>query len=69
MRNFISLNQKVGEKLKLFTKVKTLIYCPDHAAIQEVLIRSQILETVEGLHLEQEAACRPADHLGGEEQG
>ena len=44
--NFISMNQKVGEKLKLFTKVKTLIYCPDHAAIQEVLIRSQILETV-----------------------
>jgi len=44
--NFISLNQKVGEKLKLFTKVDTLIYCPDHAAIQEVLIRSQILETV-----------------------
>jgi len=44
--NFISLNQKVGEKLKLFTKVETLIYCPDHAAVQEVLIRSQILETV-----------------------
>lgn len=45
--NFISLNQKAGEKLKLFTKVDTLIYCPDHAGIQEVLIRSQILETVE----------------------
>lgn len=45
--NFISMNQKVGEKLKLFTKVETLIYCPDHAAIQEVLIRSQILETVQ----------------------
>jgi len=44
--NFISMNQKVGEKLKLFTKVENLIYCPDHAVIQEVLIRSQILETV-----------------------
>ena len=44
--NFISLNQKVGEKLKLFTKVDTLVYCLDHAAVQEVLIRSQILETV-----------------------
>ncbi len=44
--NFISINQKVGEKLKLFTKVDTLIYCVDHAAIQEILIRSQILETV-----------------------
>ena len=44
--NFISLNQKVGEKLKLFTKVDTLIYCPDHSAIQGGVIRSQILETV-----------------------
>ena len=44
--NFISQNQKIGEKLKLFTKVKTLIYCLDHSAIQEILIRSQILETV-----------------------
>ncbi len=45
--NFISINQKVGEKLKLFTKVDTLIYCLDHAAVQEILIRSQILETVQ----------------------
>ncbi|HSG68540.1 MAG TPA: Mur ligase family protein, partial [Bacteroidales bacterium] len=44
--NFISLSQKIGEKLKFFTKVDTLIYCSDHTAIQEVLIRSQILETV-----------------------
>ncbi|MCD4723540.1 MAG: bifunctional UDP-N-acetylmuramoyl-tripeptide:D-alanyl-D-alanine ligase/alanine racemase [Bacteroidales bacterium] len=45
--NFISIMQKVGEKLKLFTKVDTLIYCSDHAAIQEVLIRSQMLETIQ----------------------
>ena len=44
--NFISTNQKAGEKLKLFTKVDTLIYCSDHASIQEVLIRSEILETI-----------------------
>jgi len=44
--NFISLNQKIGEKLKLFTKVDTLIYCTDHMAIQEILIRSQMLETI-----------------------
>jgi alanine racemase len=44
--NFISLNQKVGEKLKLFTKVDTLIYCADHAPVQEVLFRSQMLETI-----------------------
>jgi Alr-MurF fusion protein len=41
--NFINKQQKVGEKLKLFTKVDTLIYCADHREIQEVIIRSQIL--------------------------
>ncbi len=44
--NFINRVQKVGEKLKLFTKVKTLIYCPDHREIQQVIIRSQILEGI-----------------------
>jgi alanine racemase len=44
--NFISMPQKIGEKLKLFTKVKKLVYCVDHAEIQEIIIRSEILETV-----------------------
>lgn len=44
--NFINRQQKIGEKLKLFTKVKTLIYCADHREIQEVLIRSQILSSI-----------------------
>jgi alanine racemase len=44
--NFINKNQKIGEKLKLFTKVDTLIYCTDHAEIQEVIIKSQILEGI-----------------------
>lgn len=44
--NFISINQKVGEKLKLFTKVETLIYNPDFGVIQETIIRSQILESI-----------------------
>ena len=44
--NFISIHQKVGEKLKLFTKVDTLIYCSDHREIQEVIIRSEILESI-----------------------
>jgi len=42
--NFINKIQKIGEKLKLFTKVETLIYCSDHAEIQEVIIKSQILD-------------------------
>jgi len=45
--NFLNLKQKVGEKLKLFTKVKTLIYCPDSSEIQETLIRSEILNSIE----------------------
>lgn len=44
--NFININQKIGEKLKLFTKVETLIYCIDHSEIQGIIIRSQILESV-----------------------
>ncbi|MCD4732051.1 MAG: bifunctional UDP-N-acetylmuramoyl-tripeptide:D-alanyl-D-alanine ligase/alanine racemase, partial [Bacteroidales bacterium] len=44
--NFINIIQKVGEKLKLFTKVNTLIYNPDYAEIQETIIRSEILNTI-----------------------
>lgn len=44
--NFINNSQKIGEKLKLFTKVDTLIYNLDHAEIQGIIIRSQILESV-----------------------
>jgi len=45
--NFISKNQKVGEKLKLFTKVETLVYSLDHPEIREVVIRSEILKSIE----------------------
>ncbi|MCK5776693.1 MAG: bifunctional UDP-N-acetylmuramoyl-tripeptide:D-alanyl-D-alanine ligase/alanine racemase, partial [Bacteroidales bacterium] len=38
--NFINNTHKAGEKLKLFTKVDTLIYSPDQKNIHEVLIRS-----------------------------
>ena len=44
--NFIQTNQKVGEKLKLFTKVDTLIYSPDHTEIQEIIIKSEILKNI-----------------------
>lgn len=44
--NFINLQQKAGEKLKLFTKVDTLIYCADHPEIQGVIIRSEILNRI-----------------------
>lgn len=45
-KNFISTPQKVGEKLKLFTKVNTLIYCLDHTDIQGIIIRSEILNGI-----------------------
>jgi len=44
--NFISNIQKTGEKLKLFTKVNTLIYNTDQKDIQEVVIRSGILQNI-----------------------
>ncbi len=44
--NFMSLQQKVGEKLKLFTRVETLIYCLDQPDVREVIIRSGILKNI-----------------------
>jgi len=44
--NFINNTHKAGEKLKLFTKVETLIYSPDQKNIQEVLIRSELLDSI-----------------------
>lgn len=44
--NFIQTAQKVGEKLKLFTKVDTLIYSTDYREIQETIIKSEILKTI-----------------------
>lgn len=44
--NFIHRQQKVGEKLKLFTRVNTLIYCVDQNDVQEVIIRSEILDNI-----------------------
>ena len=44
--NFIQTSQKVGEKLKLFTKVDTLVYCTDHADIQSIIIKSELLRTI-----------------------
>ena len=43
---FIGLAQKIGEKLKLFTRVKTLIYNNDQKELLEVIIRSGILENI-----------------------
>jgi Alr-MurF fusion protein len=45
-KNFINLAQKVGEKLKLFTKVGTLIYCSDYFEIQDRIIRSELSESI-----------------------
>ena len=45
--NFINYMQKIGEKLKLFTHVNTLIYNSDQKEVQEVIIKSGILNRVE----------------------
>ncbi|MEI6124353.1 MAG: bifunctional UDP-N-acetylmuramoyl-tripeptide:D-alanyl-D-alanine ligase/alanine racemase [Bacteroidota bacterium] len=43
-KNFINSKQKTGEKLNLFTKVETLIYCLDSVEIQDRIIQSEILK-------------------------
>lgn len=43
-KNFIDIRQKVGEKLNLFTKTETLIYCSDYFDIQDRIIKSGILK-------------------------
>lgn len=40
--NFININQKVGEKLKLFKKSDTIIYCSDYFEIQEKIYQSDV---------------------------
>ena len=44
--NFISRLQKAGEKLNLFTKAESLVYCMDYSDIQEVILRSGITSKV-----------------------
>lgn len=55
--NFINTNQKVGEKLKLFTKVDTLIYNKDKREIQEVIIKSEILSNIKSFCWGEEDSC------------
>lgn len=40
--NFINTAQKTGEKLKLFTRVKTLVFCFDHSEILEQLYKTDL---------------------------
>jgi alanine racemase len=45
--NFINRTQKAGEKLKLFTKVKKLVYCIDQKELQEGIIKTGLLKNIE----------------------
>lgn len=45
--NFINRIQKAGEKFKLFTKVKTLVYCIDQKELQEGIIKTGLLKNIE----------------------
>lgn len=40
--NFIHQTQKIGEKLKLFSKVNELVYCSDYYGISERILKSGI---------------------------
>ncbi|HEX7410897.1 MAG TPA: bifunctional UDP-N-acetylmuramoyl-tripeptide:D-alanyl-D-alanine ligase/alanine racemase [Bacteroidales bacterium] len=45
--NFINRNQKIGEKLKLFTKVETLIYSIDDSELHERLLKTGLIDLIE----------------------
>ncbi|MFA5972307.1 MAG: bifunctional UDP-N-acetylmuramoyl-tripeptide:D-alanyl-D-alanine ligase/alanine racemase [Lentimicrobiaceae bacterium] len=45
--NFINRIQKAGEKFKLFTKVKTLVYCIDQKEVQEGIIKTGLLKNID----------------------
>jgi len=55
--NFINLKQKVGEKLKLFTHVDTLIYNTDQKDVQEIVIRSGILNGIKAFSWGKDENC------------
>lgn len=44
--NFINRNQKIGEKLKLFTKVETLIYSIDDTQLHERLLKTGLIDLI-----------------------
>lgn len=44
--NFISIQQKVGEKLKLFKRTEVLIYCMDQPEVLETIFRSEIQKSI-----------------------
>lgn len=44
--NFVHWDQKISEKLKLFTKVETLIYCIDYLDIKEKILKSEVFKTI-----------------------
>lgn len=44
--NFLNRQQKAGEKLSLFIRVKTLIYCLDHQDIREAIIKAELSRSI-----------------------
>jgi Alr-MurF fusion protein len=44
--NFINIMQKTAEKLKLFTKVNTLVYCKDYLEIKERIAQFESLRNI-----------------------
>lgn len=44
--NFIHRDQKIAEKLKLFTKTEHFIYCSDHLEIKEKILKNELLRSI-----------------------
>ena len=55
--NFMSIRQKIGEKLGLFTKVDVLIYNADQKDIQEAIISTGILNNIRSFSWGKNSSC------------
>jgi alanine racemase len=64
--NFINRLQKVGEKLNLFTRVETLIYCRDQKELHEGIVKTGLLRKINALtwsrHESADLTIKECDH-------
>lgn len=44
--NFLALNQKIAEKLKLFIHCQTIIYCSDHKEIHSTILSQEVFQNI-----------------------
>ena len=63
---FSSINEKVEEKVKLFSSCEKVIYCKDQVLIHETFVRKRVPSFSWGIHSEADVSLTPAPLLGEE---